>query len=228
MAAVGELILSRFFDGSVKAFQSAERHKDRSLRQLARCEGCPYSKSALHQAVRIHLVRLTNPTVQTYGHIGPSHIAATLSLADSERNALLETAERERFSVRQVRLEVIRLQNKALRGDRNRRGRPRQAQAERAVTVVRQSQELIEAAVRGLVDGNVGQPLGLSNRTQLRRALAELEAYCSTLIAQLDFAQKPTLLPPLDSSVEVVPPSRSGPRSAPKRVANGPWLNTHN
>lgn len=224
VAAVGELILTRFFEGSVSSFQSSERRKDRSLRRLARCAGCPYSKSALHQAVRIHLVRLTNPAVQTYGHIGPSHIAVTLVLSEAERNSLLYAAELNHWSVRQLRQEVVRLQNKATESLANRRGRPRQGQAERALSVVQQSLELVDAAV----EGALSQPLTGSARTQLRRALSKLESQCQLLISALEHSTKPTLLPPLESTVEVVPPSRGAPHSTAKRVANGPWLNTHN
>jgi hypothetical protein len=224
VAAVGELVLSRFFAGSVEAFQSAERRKDRSLRRLARCEGCPYSKSALHQAVRIHLVRLTNPIVQTYGHIGPSHIAVTLVLMDSERNTLLAVAETQRWSVRQLRQEVVRVQNHANRGTAKRRGRPKQAQAERALSVVRQSIEFVNAAV----EGALSQPLSSNTRTQLRHALSELETQCQSLLMTLEHSGRPTLLPPLESTVEVIPPSRGTPRNTTKRVVNGPWGHTHN
>jgi hypothetical protein len=34
--------------------------------------------------------------------------------------------------------------------------------------------------------------------------------------------------PPLDSSIELVPPSRGGPRSTNRQVANGTWITTRN
>ncbi|MGC4067362.1 MAG: hypothetical protein QM784_22505 [Polyangiaceae bacterium] len=189
VAEVGKLVLDRFFGGSISAWQSGHRNKERSLRRLARCEGCPYSKSALHQAIRIHLVRLANPTVQTYEHIGPSHIVVTLALDESRRATLLRIAEEKRWSVRRLRQEVERWEAERFEAERSeagpgaaaaRRGRPRGARTERVVVAVRQATKQVELMLLGNNDTS-DDALELHEIQQTLQLLQLLEEQCQRL-----------------------------------------------
>ena len=55
---LGKLVFERFYLGSVEAWRDRRPGKDQSLRSLAERPGCPFSKSALHQAVSIYMTSL--------------------------------------------------------------------------------------------------------------------------------------------------------------------------
>src|SRR5690606_1178627 len=75
--AIGRLVLNRFFGGSAEAWR-ARRNKNTSVRRLAEHPDCPLSRSAIGQAVGIHLTLERLPLVRTFGHIGASHVGALL------------------------------------------------------------------------------------------------------------------------------------------------------
>lgn len=136
--AIGELVLTRFFNGDAKVWRSRGRRKDSSIRRLASHANCPFGKSALHEAVGVFVAVRELPSVRTSGHITASHIACVLSLPLEHRKQILERVERERLSVRQLR-EVVVSQRRA---EGERRGRPIEAAQVRAVSALR-------ACVRG-------------------------------------------------------------------------------
>src|SRR5690242_8846613 len=59
--AVGELILTRFFGGSVAAWRDRRRNKNNSIRRLADHSDCPFGRSALNEAVAIYAASLALP-----------------------------------------------------------------------------------------------------------------------------------------------------------------------
>jgi hypothetical protein len=118
--AIGELILSQFFGGDAAVWRDRRRNKNNSIRRLADRSDCPLCRSALGEAVAVYVASLQMPCVRTFGHIGGSHVACVLHLCGKEREALLEQAERERLSVRELRKRVASLRKSS--GER--RGRP--------------------------------------------------------------------------------------------------------
>src|SRR5688572_30844977 len=59
--AIGELVLKHFFRGKVDEWQTRRRQKDASIRRLAQRPDCPLGKSALSEAVAIHVARTELP-----------------------------------------------------------------------------------------------------------------------------------------------------------------------
>jgi hypothetical protein len=118
--AIGELILSQFFAGDAAAWRDRRKNKNNSLRRIAARTDCPFCKSALNEAVAIYVAVLELPCVRTFGHIGASHVASVLKLGADQRLEMLERAEREQLSVRELRKEVV----CARRSGGERRGRP--------------------------------------------------------------------------------------------------------
>lgn len=118
--AIGELILNRFFGGDPNVWRERRRNKNNSIRRLAERPDCPYGKSMLNEAVGIFVSVRNLPCVFSLDHISASHVGAVLRLPDPERERMLRRADEERWSVRQLRLEVVRLN----RSVGERRGRP--------------------------------------------------------------------------------------------------------
>jgi hypothetical protein len=106
---IGELILSRFYAGEVAAWRERRRNKQNSIRRLATMKDCPYSKSALNDAVATFVMVAQLPAARTFKHVGASHLAAVLSLNVTRADELLTQAENERLSVRQLKQLVAAL-----------------------------------------------------------------------------------------------------------------------
>jgi len=118
--AIGGLILNRFFGGDPVTWRDRRKNKNNSIRRLASRADCPFCRSALNEAVGVYVAVLEMPSVRTFGHIHASHVACVLALRPSEREEILQRAEREGWSVRELRQEVVRMRRE--RGER--RGRP--------------------------------------------------------------------------------------------------------
>jgi hypothetical protein len=106
---IGELILTRFYAGEVAAWRERRRNKQNSIRRLATRRDCPYSKSALNDAVATFVMVAQLPAARTFKHVGASHLAAVLSLKIMRADELLMQAENERLSVRQLKQLVAAL-----------------------------------------------------------------------------------------------------------------------
>ncbi len=104
--AVGELILREFFGGEPAAWREQSRKKAQSLRRLAARSDCPFRKSTLNEAVCVYVALLEQPGLRRSELITASHVASVLRLGPAERERLLQQAERERWSVRQLRSQV--------------------------------------------------------------------------------------------------------------------------
>jgi hypothetical protein len=102
---VGRLVFDRFFRGSVQVWRDRSRGKDQSLRSLADRPDCPFSKSALHQAVSVYLAS-RSLDVNDLKHVGPSHILAVLTLHPTDQERFVRLADERRWSVRRLRSEV--------------------------------------------------------------------------------------------------------------------------
>lgn len=104
--AVGELILREFFGGDPRAWREQSRKKANSIRKLALRPDCPFRKSTLNEAVGVYVAVVEQPNLRQASHVTASHIASVLRLTPAERERLLDEAERERWSVRQLRTKV--------------------------------------------------------------------------------------------------------------------------
>jgi hypothetical protein len=104
--AVGELILREFFGGDPRAWREQSRKKANSIRKLALRPDCPFRKSTLNEAIGVYVAVLEQPSLRQASHVTASHIASVLRLTAEDRERLLEEAERERWSVRQLRAKV--------------------------------------------------------------------------------------------------------------------------
>jgi hypothetical protein len=118
--AIGKLILTRFFVNDERAWRERRRNKDRSIRKLAERPDCPFAKSALTEAVGIYVLCKNYPQARGSGRVMPTHVGKTLGLKPELAIDLLQRADREGWSVRQLAAEATRVR-KSL-GER--RGRP--------------------------------------------------------------------------------------------------------
>lgn len=118
--AIGELLLARFFGSDPSAWQDRRRNKNTSIRRLAQRADCPFSKSALSNALAIYVASSSMPCVRQLAHVTASHLGSVLGLPQVEQERLLLVAERERWSVRRLKGEVTSLK----RDMGERRGRP--------------------------------------------------------------------------------------------------------
>jgi hypothetical protein len=165
--AIGNLILDRFFGGDANTWRDRRRNKSNSIRRLAQRTDCPFSKSALHEAVAIYVASLALPCVRTFGHITASHVASVLKLDQSERESMLERAERERWTVRELRTNVV----ERRRSSGERRGRPRAAPESQAIAQLVRATRLAGEATLRLEQAESLVP---DTRTALARAGDEL------------------------------------------------------
>jgi len=166
--AIGRLILHRFFGGSPQAWHERRKNKNNSVRRLAARPGCPLSNSALNQAIGIFVLSESLPCVQTFGHIGASHIAAVLHLDLEGQRRWLEQAERSLWSVRELKEQITLYRRQT--GER--RGRPRAPEKGRALYEIRKCVALLEKAVETLRHTD----LVLRDRGDLGRLVERLAA----------------------------------------------------
>lgn len=117
---IGKLIFHRFFDDDEAAWRERRRNKDRSVRRLAERPDCPLAKSALTQAVGIHVLCSKHPEARGSGQITPTHVGKVLGLEPGLAVPLLQLADERGWSVKELATEATRIR-KSL-GER--RGRP--------------------------------------------------------------------------------------------------------
>jgi hypothetical protein len=104
--AIGELILSSFFNGSVQGWRSRARNKSGSLRRLAAHSDCPLRKSGLSDAVNCYLFYRGNPRVSELQCITPGHATIALRAGEAKALGLLEEADIGQWSIRQLAAQV--------------------------------------------------------------------------------------------------------------------------
>jgi hypothetical protein len=172
--AIGELILAQFFAGDPAAWRDRRRNKNNSIRRIADRKDCPFCKSALNEAVAIYVAVLELPRVRTFGHIGASHVASVLTLEGDQRLDMLERAEREQLSVRELRKEVVSVR----RCGGERRGRPPLDAASRALSELESDLRRLAVTIAGLKSL---QPSELITRRHLEEASRELACLGSDL-----------------------------------------------
>lgn len=207
--AIGELILNRFFGGDPAVWRDRRRNKNNSIRRLAERDDCPFCRSALNEAVGVYVAVRTLPTIRTLVNVSASHVAAVLQLAPAEREQLLERAEREAWSVRELRNNVVAMRRK----NGERRGRPPSPPEARVIGVLRTGVRLLEEAVQ-----QVSSVEDLSNdaRLELNSLATELSALSGRVSALAVQREAAGTRPRSELVLKNVTPSRS-PRKAQAR-----------
>lgn len=104
--AIGDVVITRFFNGDIAGWRDRRRNKLQSIRRLALHPSCPFSRSALNQAVGVCVVVKSFPEVAEYSHIGATHVAALLHVNHAEQRGWLRIAEQEKLSVRELKLRL--------------------------------------------------------------------------------------------------------------------------
>jgi hypothetical protein len=146
--AIGRLVLDRFFHGSAQAWRDRRRNKNNSVRRLADCVECPLSRSALNQAIGVYALVQTLPSPEQLEALGASHFSLVLPLPPHEQEHWLRCASAERWSVRELRQELL----EARRAQGERRGRPRLSGLDKALAQLRSCTGQLEIAVVALAE----------------------------------------------------------------------------
>jgi hypothetical protein len=107
---IGDYVLDRFFDGDVQLVGSKNPRKSASFRSLVeRCgtSDLPISKTWLHSAVGIAVVRRSLPSATAFRELTPTHQSILLVLRQPDRiETLAQRAVREKLTVRELRAVV--------------------------------------------------------------------------------------------------------------------------
>jgi hypothetical protein len=165
--AIGELILTRFFAGNPAHWRDRRRNKNNSIRRLANRADCPFCKSALNEAVAVFVACSELPCVRTFGHISASHVASVLRLTAERRSAILERAEQEQWSVRELRQRVV----SERREQGERRGRPSLNAETQAVARLTRLVHELEIAAASLEES---APRGTTTSVEIRNLILKL------------------------------------------------------
>jgi hypothetical protein len=165
--AIGELILTRFFFGNPALWRDRRRNKNNSIRRLANRTDCPFCRSALNEAVAVYVAVADLPCARTFGHISASHIASVLRLEADQRSAILERAEQERWSVRELRQRVV----SERRAQGERRGRPSMDDEAR---VIAKLQHLVEELEHASATVSPAGPSSAARSSDLRSVVLNL------------------------------------------------------
>jgi hypothetical protein len=104
--AVGALIIRRFYGGDLTVWRS-RGVKTASFRRLSRHPSLPMSPAALYRSVAIFEM-CERLGIKKWKHVSTSHMRMTLGLSMEEQRALLQTAELNRWTVRQLSEEIAR------------------------------------------------------------------------------------------------------------------------
>lgn len=107
---IGDYVLDRFFDGDVRLVGSKNPRKSASFRSLVeRCgtSDLPISKTWLHSAVGIAVVRRSLPSATAFRELTPTHQSILLVLRNPELiETLAQRAVSEKLTVRELRAVV--------------------------------------------------------------------------------------------------------------------------
>ena len=167
--AIGKLIFRRFFNEDEAAWRERRRNKDRSIRRLAERPDCPFAKSALTQAVGIHVLCSKHPEARGSGRVTPTHVGKILGLEPTVAVPLLRLADDRGWSVRELAIEATSIR-KSL-GER--RGRPQSTVDRQIARLGKRALEDLEQIRAELALGPTLQPQTLGDITTLCSAVSE-------------------------------------------------------
>jgi len=102
---IGRLILDRLYGGDVQRWRY-RGNKDISFRKLQHHPRLPFSAAHLSRAVMIYMLSRRKPELMLTRNLGPSHLHELAGLPEEEQDRIFDLAERECWSVKQIR-EVV-------------------------------------------------------------------------------------------------------------------------
>lgn len=104
--AIGTLMLNTFFSGSLANWRARSRERNHSLRKLAAHPECPLRKSALAEALAVHVFAVEEPQIRCLPGISPAHVAVALRSGPVAALELLVRASNQGWSVRELVREL--------------------------------------------------------------------------------------------------------------------------
>jgi len=167
--AIGKLIFRRFFNDDEAAWRERRRNKDRSIRRLAERADCPFAKSALTQAVGIHVLCSKHPEARGSGRVTPTHVGKILGLDPGVAVPLLRLADERGWSVRELGAEATRVR-KSL-GER--RGRPLSTASRKVAVFGKRALDDLKQMRSELASGTTLEPQALNDMAALCNAVRE-------------------------------------------------------
>lgn len=175
---IGRVVFEGISGGDESEWVSRRGRKDVSLRKLVEHQGCPFRRSALSNAVNVHLFVRAHQTVPAMVGITPSHVTVVTRLRSDWAMELLEHASTNGWSGRELGARVRVLRREA--GER--RGRPRSPAEWRAQVCARQALQSLNRMQTEL--GYSGGFAGASLHA-IERLLDELEVMVTETRAML-------------------------------------------
>jgi hypothetical protein len=136
MVRLGEKILDRLYGGNETLWKSRHR-KNNSFRKLEMHPDLPFHASMLSRSVSAYVLSRRRPDLTNLKNVGVSHLQEVLKLDARTQDILLDRVERERWTVQQLRREIIALSPRGTKTG----GRPR---APVFVRSIRQLRGLLE------------------------------------------------------------------------------------
>jgi hypothetical protein len=184
--SVGRLIIDRFYGGEFMAWRS-RGPKNASFRALAKHPELPMSPAALYRSVAMYelCVRLKG---NSWKHLSTSHMRLVLPLGPDAQQLLLQEAERRRWTVRQLELEIGK--HAGLTAKNGSGGLQKVQPARRLKAMMRALDRCLDASERlvGLDEGMMTD----ETRQMMAALEARLKTVCSALeesLARLDRGQ---------------------------------------
>jgi hypothetical protein len=129
---VGAVIIHHFYDGDTQAWRS-KGPKMASFRRLAQHPELPLSAGSLYRSVALFELcdRLNAPS--RWEHLGASHLRLVLGLPPRAQESMLAQANAERWSVKILEREVLKVKSSSRRTGGGRRAQPRITRSLKAV-----------------------------------------------------------------------------------------------
>ena len=165
--AIGELVLGSFFKDDHRAWKVRHRNKDTSIRRLAEHPDCPLAKTALTDALGVHVVCRELPWIRDFEQITPSHVAAVLGLNEAQQVELLRCVVDDGVSVRWLKRKALEIRE---RSDRL----PRRPATPRARKALAELQTTARTVRRIAIELEGLRELDELTRSGLRSVLREL------------------------------------------------------
>lgn len=121
---IGKLVVDRFYGGDIEELHRRGA-KDASLRKLAEHPALDRSRSWLHQSIGIYALVERRGGVHTCGHLGSSHVRAVLALPHKDQDKLLEKAQEQGWTVKELEAEAKKVHEHTKQGKGGRPALPR-------------------------------------------------------------------------------------------------------
>jgi hypothetical protein len=138
---VGRVVLDAL-GGDEENWRARRDRRDVSLRRLVSHPHCPFKKTALSDAVNVHLFVERNPEVLELAPLSPTQVTRVVGLPNDVALSLLYKSAQNGWSVRDLLLEIRALRKQAGKP----RGRPPSSAVQKAEAHVRRALEALRAA----------------------------------------------------------------------------------